>query len=330
LKKRMGLILLVSCLVVMASFQWLPTAAPVSAATLTGGITVELNGEKLVFDQPPIVENGRTLVPMRAIFEALGASVEWYEPTQTVTATRDGIIITMSIGSNVLMVNGESIQLEVPAKLVGVRTVVPIRAIAEGFGADVQWDQGTQTVYITTDAYRKGIITTNSFQSKYLGFKFTATSDFVMATQDELDELIEESSDFVYADVGRGIIDYVLSNTVYEMMASDPTGDPNVIVIVEKLYFSNTTEAQYLSALKSELVEPFADMGFPLIFHEDKRVNVAGQIYTMLPAESPGELRQDYYVKKKDNRMITIIVTYTDETIKQMEALLSLFEEWKE
>ena len=120
-----------------------------STPTLSTGITVLLNGVNLSFDQPPIIENGRTLVPLRAIFEALGAKVDWDESTQTVTAVKDGITITLRIGSDVLIRNGVNIHLDVPARIAGGRTMVPARAIAESFGADVGWEQNTQTVTIT-------------------------------------------------------------------------------------------------------------------------------------------------------------------------------------
>jgi len=112
-------------------------------------IQVLLNGVTIVFDQPPIIENGRTLVPLRAIFEAMSADVKWEPSTQTVTATRGDITITLKIGSNELVRNDEIIELDVPAKIVGGRTLVPARAVAESFGADVKWIQATRTVTIT-------------------------------------------------------------------------------------------------------------------------------------------------------------------------------------
>ena len=113
-------------------------------------VSVVVNGTKLSFDQPPVIENGRTLVPLRAIFEALGATVGWNEDTQTVTAVRGDTTVTLQIGSIVMTKNNEDIFLDVPAKLVGERTMVPARAVAESFGAVVGWDEATLTVTITT------------------------------------------------------------------------------------------------------------------------------------------------------------------------------------
>ena len=112
-------------------------------------INVLLNGQTIAFDQPPIIIDGRTLVPLRAIFEALGATVDWDGNTQTVTATRDNIVIKITIGDNKLYVNNNVTVLDVPAQIVNDRTLVPVRAVSEAFGCNVDWDGDTQTVIIT-------------------------------------------------------------------------------------------------------------------------------------------------------------------------------------
>ena len=114
-----------------------------------GTITVVVNNEQIYFDQPPVIDNGRTMVPLRAIFEALGASVDWEQSTQTVTAIRGDVTVSLTIGSNILIINGDDIELDVPAQIVGGRTLVPVRAVAESFGADVKWEQNIRTVTIT-------------------------------------------------------------------------------------------------------------------------------------------------------------------------------------
>ena len=126
-----------------------PEAPEIAMPDTTDEISVIVNGMSVVFDQPPIIENGRTLVPLRAIFESLGAEVEWDQPTQTVTAVRGDTTIALTIGSRILTKNGEEVMLDVPAQIVNSRTLVPVRAIAESFGAEVGWDQNTRTVTIT-------------------------------------------------------------------------------------------------------------------------------------------------------------------------------------
>ncbi len=113
-------------------------------------ISVKIDGKNVVFDQQPIIENGRTLVPIRGIFEALDATVGWDGTTQTVTAQRGDTSISLQIGSAKMYVNGEEKILDVPAKLVGGRTLVPARAVSEAFGCDVQWDAEHWSVRINS------------------------------------------------------------------------------------------------------------------------------------------------------------------------------------
>ncbi len=116
-------------------------------------ITVTLDGTAIDFaDQAPAIVEGRTLVPLRAIFEALGASVEWDNVTKTVTSEKDGVSISLTIGSNTLFKNDEAKELDVPAQILNGRTMVPARAIAEAYGVEVAWDAATRTVVLTTPA----------------------------------------------------------------------------------------------------------------------------------------------------------------------------------
>ena len=119
---------------------------PVSAQT---GIRVTVNGIPLAFEVPPQMINGRTMVPMRAIFEALGAKVNWDGSTQTITATTGDREIIMQLNNTRMTVNGRAIELDVPPQLVNSSTLVPVRAVAEGLDADVNWIADTQTVVIT-------------------------------------------------------------------------------------------------------------------------------------------------------------------------------------
>lgn len=117
-------------------------------------IAVYLDGETLAFDQPPIISNGRTLVPLRGIFEALGAEVGWDNATQTVSAEKGETIVYLFIGQKTAYINGEATELDVPAQIVNNRTLVPLRFVSEALGANVAWDGNTRTVTITSLGYR--------------------------------------------------------------------------------------------------------------------------------------------------------------------------------
>ncbi len=111
-------------------------------------ISVLLNDERILFDQVPIIENNRTLVPMRAIFEALGAMVTWEEETKTINVKKDNKVIKLRIGENIIKINDVELTLDVSPKIMNGRTLVPVRAIAEGLDLDVVWDEKTDSVII--------------------------------------------------------------------------------------------------------------------------------------------------------------------------------------
>ena len=118
----------------------------------TGGdtaITVLLDGRSLAFDVPPQIVNGRTMVPLRVIFEALGASVEWEPATSTVTAKKDDTEVVLVIGDDKPTVNGQTVTIDQPGLIADGRSLVPLRFVGEVFGADVNWDPAARTVTIT-------------------------------------------------------------------------------------------------------------------------------------------------------------------------------------
>jgi len=117
-------------------------------APASNTIRVLVNGNQVSFDVPPQIIGDRTMVPVRAIFEALGATVEWIPETKTVKAVRGGTTVTLQIDSASMTVNGQSVTLDVPAQIVGDRTLVPVRAVSEGFGCRVTWDGAGKTVIV--------------------------------------------------------------------------------------------------------------------------------------------------------------------------------------
>lgn len=109
---------------------------------------VYVNDEKIVSDVYPKIENNRTLIPMRAVFEALQAEVSWDDITRTVTASKNGVQISLKTGSNILYKNGNPIEIDVPSKIENNRTLVPLRAVSESLECLVEWDEEMRTVYI--------------------------------------------------------------------------------------------------------------------------------------------------------------------------------------
>lgn len=112
------------------------------------GITVILNGKQLEFDVEPMLVNSRTMVPMRVIFEALGAEVDWDGTNQTAIGVTKNTTIKITIGKDYLLKNDNIVVLDSPAVVISGRTLVPVRAIAESLDCKVEWYGETQVVEI--------------------------------------------------------------------------------------------------------------------------------------------------------------------------------------
>ena len=126
---------------------WLPCGI----AAAEEPITVTVNGSRLLFDTDPVTESDRTLVPVRVIFESLGATVRWDDATQTAIAVKGDTEIRISADNTEMLKNGEVVLLDVPARLIDNRTLVPVRAVSEGLNAQVDWLEDARRVVITAD-----------------------------------------------------------------------------------------------------------------------------------------------------------------------------------
>ena len=100
-------------------------------------------------DAKAYIKDGRTMIPMRAIFEALGASVTWDNDAKCATSVKGETEVRIAIGEKAIYKNGEKTELDTAAQLVNERTMVPVRAVAEAFGAKVDWNNETRSVIIT-------------------------------------------------------------------------------------------------------------------------------------------------------------------------------------
>jgi len=115
-----------------------------------GGISVTVNGSPVNFSGTgPQMVDGRVLVPLRGIFEALGAAVQWNAADQRINATRGENSVQLQIGNPNATVNGSPVTLDVPARIINGSTMVPIRFVSESMGAQVSWNESQQLVGIT-------------------------------------------------------------------------------------------------------------------------------------------------------------------------------------
>jgi hypothetical protein len=155
----------------------------------SGDIKILLEGKKISFDIPPQIIEGRTLLPLRAIFEALGLKVGWDNDTKIITGTSDEKTILLKIGDKNASINGITKTLDVPPLIINERTFVPVRFIAESLDMLVDWEQNTRTILIDKNAdmitldhpkdIYNNIPTQNSIDTKYAEFK----SMFILANK---------------------------------------------------------------------------------------------------------------------------------------------------
>jgi len=138
-----------------AIFPVVPAPAQQRALVLHIGVsTFTIDGVTKTLDSPPVIKNGRTLVPIRPIIEALEGTVGWDGAARKATVTLGRTILELWIGKNAAKVNGANIPIDVAntkvvPEIINGRTMLPLRFVAESLGATVGWEQSTQTITIT-------------------------------------------------------------------------------------------------------------------------------------------------------------------------------------
>lgn len=130
-------------------------ASPVSAAE-PPRIIIDNAHLSVPPEQAPFITGGRTMVPLRTLFEALGAAVEWNQADRTVTAVKGNTAVRLQINATVANVNGREVALDQPPVLVDSRTFIPLRFVGEAFGAQVTWVEESRTVAVITRPAQPG------------------------------------------------------------------------------------------------------------------------------------------------------------------------------
>lgn len=131
----------------------------VTVSAKSADISVYLEGNEIDFDVKPQTVNGRTMVPVRAIFEAMGASVTWDKDTKTVKSVKGNTTVKMTLNSTTEYIDGIAYKMDVPPIIINGRTLVPARYVAEAFGYFVSWDQKTKKVLISKHNHNDNINT---------------------------------------------------------------------------------------------------------------------------------------------------------------------------
>jgi len=169
---------------------WLIGAAVIAMTLLSrpalaaAPIHTVLDGQELHFDVDPVLENDHTLVPVRGILDPLGAKLAWDASTRTVTAVLGPRTIKVVIGLDMAQVDDKLVKMDVPARIIGNRTMIPVRFFAENLGMRVAWDGQTRTIHIESrpgaavasrdgaSANRNGALLAANAR-KYVGYKYS-------------------------------------------------------------------------------------------------------------------------------------------------------------
>ncbi|AEF93997.1 copper amine oxidase-like domain-containing protein [Desulfotomaculum nigrificans CO-1-SRB] len=227
--------------------------------TPAGATQIFIDGHQL--KAPTAVENGTTLVPLRPIFQSLGANVTWDDGTKTVTATKGDLVLTLRIGYKTAYLNHQPIALQVPAKVIEGSTMVPLRFVSEALGADVNWDGTSKTITITSNSPPPQ---TNTVPNNQI---FNDNSDpLYIAIRDGLRQA---QAKVVFQSVNQGqyqmkqiqdiaqrvLIDHPDLNYVDSLEIRASYGREVEIEITFNYYFSRTKVKQMISAVDKKSLE---------------------------------------------------------------------------
>ncbi|SYX87232.1 stalk domain-containing protein [Paenibacillus alvei] len=207
----------------------------------TQQIGVFIGGKQQTYKQPPVNRKGNVLVPLRGIFESLGATVKWKSSTQTITATRGSTTIVLTIGSSTAYVNGVAVKLNAAAQLVNGSTMVPIRFISEALGAEVKWEGTSRTVIVFQ--HEPNIPT--SVESERTSTNGGSGSESSSPILQNISKGINEASDIVFVIDVTGsmaeVIDYV-KESISKFVDSVPSGSNLAILAYRDI---NYTDSKY-------------------------------------------------------------------------------------
>lgn len=174
-----------------------------------------------------------------------------------------------------------------------------------------------------SERYARGVITESGFESEFLNLRFALPAGFHMLSEEEIQDMVEFAEEVILDNDGRP--DILQALTVYEMMAMAPIGAPNVSVIVERLILRTSLE-NYIESFKAEILSELGDA----VEISDENVNVefAGETYRVVTATLHMfgmEMHQMYLFRQIDNRVVSIIATYTDDTAEEKQAMMDAF-----
>lgn len=302
-----------------------------SVAFASGEIKVSIDGQYVDFDVNPQIINDRTMVPMRKIFEYLGAEVDWNHDTKGITAVKDDVNIRMQIDVCDMYVNDEKITLDVAPVIADSRTLVPVRAISEALDACVGWESDIKTVRILTNVSDIPKKAQGVWQYLYI------EQDGVVIPKDETTGMEIFRKDFtitingidahISADGYSAMGHFECNDGVYIIMGMNPSFESNIMKLYNakqnvSIVFAKTNKKPILK--ESKKVHEDKDWVYDVEKFEDRYVDGVGNDchYTY---QVPAFNISSEDAQSLNSQIYSYIYNYYQETIQQQKNEESLF-----
>ncbi|MBQ7265900.1 MAG: hypothetical protein IJS61_07350 [Firmicutes bacterium] len=226
---------------------------------------ISVNSEQIPLDTAPVIVEGRTLVPVRAVVEAMGGEVLWDAETKTVTLTYNDDKIELTINSTTAKLNDEDEELDVAPIIKDSTTMLPLRFVAESFGYNTDWDAETKTVTVSSAASEEEMEDTEE------------TGGFLYYHEGEDGSIFSEMKDRTFAhDKDGNLIGEFLDTDVSEEVFTDKDGKtPKFVYDENKVTFVNA---------QGEMKKIVSDI------HDPIRVDEDGNSYEYTPGSIPSSV----------------------------------------
>ena len=283
-------------------------------------ISLEINGTVIRTEVPPTVIGGRTMVPVRDIFEACGANVTWDPATKKITGSKGGKNVVMQVGSNKLYMNSSVATMDCTPVIIEGRTLAPARYVALGFGGTTQWDALNKVVVITgvttptVETTTEMTTTTTVITTTETTTEMTTVAPVVVPSNEPSDEIVK----VVRNDLEHALGTYSLgsyetagrfkSNTMNQIMKNwDSLAttdlDRNYVASAKSLYYT-------INSFYSTLDSVYGNAEYP------KRILSFGDIMRSYKAD--GNVIIDKFFKTRNAEEITAIVSELSQFSSKM------------
>ena len=283
-------------------------------------ISLEIDGTVIRTEVPPTVIGGRTMVPVRDIFEACGANVTWDPATKKITGSKGGKNVVMQVGSNKLYMNSSVATMDCTPVIIEGRTLAPARYVALGFGGTTQWDALNKVVVITgvttptVETTTEMTTTTTVITTTETTTEMTTVAPVVVPSNEPSDEIVK----VVRNDLEHALGTYSLgsyetagrfkSNTMNQIMKNwDSLAttdlDRNYVASAKSLYYT-------INSFYSTLDSVYGNAEYP------KRILSFGDIMRSYKAD--GNVIIDKFFKTRNAEEITAIVSESSQFSSKM------------